>query len=509
MFGRLLRRLNKDNVRKRAEYDMTLSTDLKQTVASIENIVGESSDVSKRDIYIAKTISATLFFIDGLTDEDCIEEDVIKPLIQLSPSEAQKIQHSQNLKSSLQEVLTLSSVKVLDSFDQAILPFLGGESILVIDGVKRLIVLGTKAFNERAIEEPESEVVVRGPRDGFNETLRTNISLIRRRLRDPNLVIQTGQLGRRSKRDFALLYIKGIANHDLIEEVRYRVACADIDDIAESGTLEQLIEDNVLSPFPQVQQTERPDKATAALTNGQVVILVDGTPYVLMLPVTFHQLLKSPEDYYERWQIGSVIRLLRYGAAFIALFLPSLYVAMVSYHQGMIPTPLALSIAGSREGVPFPAFVEALLMEFSLELLREAGVRLPSPIGQTIGIVGGLVIGDAAVRAGIVSPIMVIVVALTAIASFSIPAYNVGITFRLLRFVLMVAAATMGLYGIIIVYILINIHLVGLRSFGSYYLSPFAPYRFLDWLDLILRAPVPLMRLRTDEPRTLDNKRQN
>ncbi|EGL83065.1 GerA spore germination protein [Caldalkalibacillus thermarum TA2.A1] len=510
MFSRLFKRLNRETVRKRAEYEMTLSADLKQTVTSIENIVGESSDVFKREMRLGKTISATLFFIEGLADKESIEEDVIKPLVHLSPAEAHKLQGSPNLIRSLQEVLTLSSIRVFDSFDQAILHFLGGESLLVIDGVKGLIVLGTKEIkHERSVEEPESEVVVRGPRDGFNETLRTNITLIRRRLRDPNLVIQIGQLGRRSKRDFAIMYIKGITNQDLIDEVRYRVACADVDDMAESGTLEQLIEDDVLSPFPQVQQTERPDKASSALTNGQVVLLLDGTPYVLMLPVTFHLLLKSPEDYYERWQIGSVIRFLRYGAAFMALFLPSLYVAMVSYHQGMIPTPLALSIAGSREGVPFPAFVEALLMEFSIELLREAGIRLPSPIGQTIGIVGGLVIGDAAVRAGLVSPIMVIVVALTAIASFAIPAYNVGITFRLLRFVLMAAAATMGLYGIIIVYILINIHLVGLRSFGSYYLSPFVPYRFLHWLDVVLRAPMPLMRLRPAEPRTLDDKKQD
>lgn len=219
--------------------------------------------------------------------------------------------------------------------------------------------------------------------------------------------------------------------------------------------------------------------------------------------------MKSTEDYYDRWHIGSLIRMLRYFAAFIAIFLPSIYIAMVAFHQGMIPTTLALSIAGTREGVPFPAFIEALVMEVTLELLREAGIRLPRPVGQTIGIVGGLVIGEAAVQAGIVSPIMVIVVALTAISSFALPSYSVSITFRMIRFGVMIAAATFGLYGIILVYILINIHLVGLRSFGSYYTSPFAPYRFLDWLDLVIRAPVTLQRIRTDEPRTLDNKKQN
>lgn len=237
-------------------------------------------------------------------------------------------------------------------------------------------------------------------------------------------------------------------------------------------------------------------------------ILLDGTPFALITPMTLQGLLKSPEDYYENWLIGSLIRVLRYGAAFISIFLPALYIAVVSFHQGMIPTQLALSIAAAREGVPFPSFVEAIIMEISLELLREAGVRLPRIVGSTIGIVGGIIIGEAAVRAGFVSPIMVIVVAITAISSFALPAYNVSIAFRILRFIMMLAAATIGLYGMVLVFICIIIHLVGLRSFGSYYLSPFAPFHIMDWLDLIFRAPMSVMKNRPSEPKNIDQKKQ-
>lgn len=507
MFKKLLKKLNEDSVRKTDGYDLELSHQLSKTVSSIQQVIGESDDISQQDFKIGKKISATLFFIEGLCKKDTLEEELVKPLMQLSGDEIKRLFSTDSVDSFINEIISFS-VNVYDSFDEAILPLMSGHALLVIEGKKKLIMLDTRGFEQRGIEEPQTEVMVRGPRDGFNETLNTNIVLIRRRIRDPNLTIQLGEVGRRTKKEFALVYIKGITNEDLVEEMRYRLSCVDIDDIPETGTIEQLIEDNVLSPFPQILHTERPDRTASALINGQVIILLDGTPFSLIAPVTLHQLLKSPEDYYERWHIGTLVRILRWAASFVALFLPAIYIAMVSFHHGMIPTTMALSMAGGREGVPFPSFVEAILMETTLELLREAGIRLPRPVGQTIGIVGGLVIGEAAVQAGIVSPIMVIIVAVTAIASFALPSYNVSIAYRILRFLLMIAASIFGLFGIIAVYIAINIHLVGLRSFGSYYLSPFAPYRFVDWLDLVVRAPLSLLRSRTDEPKTLDNKKQ-
>lgn len=508
MFKKLFKKLNSDKIRQADEYQLELSTELSQTVKSIRDIISESSDVVEKEIKIGHTINSTLFYFDGLCNTDILEDKVIKPLTSLPKEEIESLKDNDLLNKLSKEVITLSSVSICETFDEAILPLMTGNTLLIIDGLDKLLILATQGFDKRGIEEPQSEVVIRGPRDGFVETLQTNIVLLRRRIADPNLIVQTAEIGRRSKKKICIAYIKGITNQDLVEEVRYRLSCIDTDQVQDTGTLEQLIEDNVLSPFPQMMYTERPDKTTAALMNGQVVLMVDGTPYALIAPITFNQLLKSPEDYYERWQIGTLIRLVRYVASFIALFLPSLYIAMVTFHQGMLPTTLTLGIAGTRAGVPFPAFFEALLMEATIELLREAGIRLPRAIGQTIGIVGGLVIGDAAVRAGFVSPVMVIVVAVTAIASFAIPVYSFSIALRMLRFGMMIGAAIFGLYGIIIIYIFINIHLVGLRSFGSYYTSPFAPYRYLDWLDLLYRAPLSMHKVRTDEPVTLDDKKQ-
>lgn len=304
-------------------------------------------------------------------------------------------------------------------------------------------------------------------------------------------------------------YVDGIVNPNIVKEVNKRLASIDMDDAPETGYIEQWIEDNFLSPFPQISHTERPDKVVAALMQGKVAILLDGTPFALIAPVTFGNTLQSPEDYYERWMVASLIRILRYVGAFIAVFLPALYIAFVSYHPGMIPSKLAFSIAATREGVPFPAFVEALLMEATMELLREAGVRLPRPIGQTIGIIGGIVIGEAAVAAGIVSPIMVIIVAITAVASFSMPSYSTAIAFRMLRFGFMAAAALFGLYGVILAYIAVNIHLVNLKSLGVPYTAPFAPSLFRDWKDLVVRSPITMLSSRPQYMQTDDKVRMD
>jgi spore germination protein len=509
LYKKLLKKSKIQTLTSSYDDQFEVSTELSKMVEFIQSIIWESSDVVQRDVKIADKMKATLFYVDGLCKIDLVDNNVIKPLLQVTPEAIDGITHDEILEELSQHVVNLSSISIHVSFDRAIHSLMSGDTLLLIDGIDKLLVLGTRGYEKRGIEEPKSEVLIRGPRDGFVEDLQTNMVLLRRRISNPSFILQTGEIGHRTKINYCLAYMKGIANEKLVDEIRYRIACIDIDEVLETGTLEQLIEDNVMSPFPQLMHTERPDKTTASLMNGQVVILVDGTPYSLIAPITFQELLKSPEDYYDRWHIGTLIRIIRYLAAFFALFLPSLYIAMVTYHHGMLPTTLALSIAGSREGVPFPAFLEAFLMEITIELLREAGIRLPRAIGQTIGIVGGLVIGDAAVRAGFVSPVMIIVVAITAIASFAIPSYSFSIALRMLRFSFMIAASIFGLYGIVISYILINIHLVGLRSFGSYYTSPFAPFNYKDWLDLLYRAPLSLLRSRTDEPKTLDDNKQS
>ncbi|MGG6313302.1 spore germination protein [Paenibacillus macerans] len=447
--------------------------------------------------------------IAGLSDMTMINDQIVYQLQQAIAEGKQKEPFSghEMLGMLEKQFLSIHKYKKTNSLDDIVVAILSGDTALFLDGYDQVLLIGSRKWTGRSVEEPQTESLVRGPREGFNESIETNIILVRKALRDPDLRFDTYRVGDRAKKELVVVYIEGIVHPAIIQEVKRRVDTISIDDAPESGTIEQWIEDSFLSPFPQILHTERPDKVAAAILQGKVAILLDGTPFALIMPTTFVSLIQSPEDYYERWQIGTLIRTLRYLAVGISLVLPSLYIALVSYHQGMIPSKLAFSIAASREGVPFPAVVEALLMEFTLELLREAGVRLPKPIGQTIGIVGGLVIGDAAVQAGIVSPIMVIVVAVTAISSFAIPSYDAGIAFRMLRFATMIAAAMLGLYGIILSLIMLSVHLSRLRSFGVPYLTPLAPSFPHDWRDVLIRAPIVMLDKRPQFMQTKDERR--
>lgn len=484
----------------KVEYQLELTTNLQQNMQMIKQALGQSPDVIVREIRIGSTgIPGAIAYVDNLVDKQTIQSEVLRSVIfELSDWEkiSGQVIQQQIIFNLEKRGVTAGETKTGKSLDELSLFVLSGDTVLLIDGIREFIIIGTRKYPTRSIEQPSSEASVRGPRDSFVESVRTNMALIRRRLRDPNLQFESYIVGRRGKTEVVLAYIKGIASNQLVEEIRHRLKQIDIDEVPETGYIEQLIEDNFLSPFPQIQHTERPDKVVSTIIAGSVAILLDGTPFVLMAPVTFSQMLQAPEDYYERWMIGTLLRSLRYTTAFIAVFLPSLYIALVSYHPGLIPTKLALSIAATREGVPFPAAIEAFLLEATLEILREAGLRLPKAIGPTVSIVGGLVIGQSAVAAGIVSPIMLIIVSLGALASFSIPSYSVAITFRMLRFAFMLAASVLGLYGIIMAYIFLNVHIVRLQSFGTVFSAPFAPYKFRDWKDLVIRLPLSVFKKR-------------
>lgn len=504
------RHLAKENDYPPNELLDTIEANIKQ----LNELMGTPIDFVSRYISIAGTDQKCgLVFLDDFCNKEIVNEHVIKCILS---NEDKTIPSGKALLEYLKlKVIAVTKVEHAKNIDELFLSLLGGDTLLFVDGVKEALVLNTPSISEgRAIQEPVTEPLIRGPRDGFTESIRVNSMLIRNRVHDYNLRIETYNTGRRAKKKLMLFYINGIIHPELLKEVRRRLETLDIDDALESGIIEQWIEDSFLSPFPQVTSTERPDKVTAALLNGQFVILLDGTPFALIAPITITNTLHSPEDYYERWLTGTLLRLLRYGAALLTVFLPAAYIALVSFHPGMIPSHLAFSMASTREGVPFPSMLEAILMETTMELLREAGVRLPKPIGQTIGIVGGLVIGEAAVAAGIVSPIMVIVVAITAISSFSLPYYGLAISFRVLRFSTMLAAGMFGLYGIILVFILICIHLANLQSFGIPYTAPIAPTFFGDWKEAVIRAPITMLgkRYKYLQPRDrqrLSKKRGN
>ncbi|MBF8982477.1 spore germination protein [Lutibacter sp. B2] len=488
---------NKEEPLKKIEVEK----DYKKNLEIIKEYIGGSKDVIFREFTIGnEKIKCGAIYTEGLANQDLVSEHILKNLMLLSRMAEIK---THTIKQKIYELLknmTISATDIseIEDINKAIDAILSGDTVLILENHDKVLVVASKGWPMRGVGEPSTETVVRGPRDGFTETMRVNTALVRRRIRDPKFKVKQMQVGRRSKTDIAIMFIEETVNKDVLEMVKERLDKIDIDVILESGYIEQLIEDNWKSPFPQIQHTQRPDVVAAAIYEGRVAIVVDNTPFVLLAPSTAVTFLQSPEDYNERFFIGSAIRILRVISIIMALFMPGLYIAITSYHPGMLPTDLALYIAGSRMNVPFPAFIEAFIMEAALELLREAGIRLPGAIGATIGIVGGLVLGQAAVEAGIVSPLMVIIVALTAIAGYSAPNYSFAISFRLLRFMLMALAGFLGLYGIILGSIIILTHLCTLKSFGVPYLSPIVAGEMTlkDFKDVFVRAPIHMMKTR-------------
>ncbi|MEC5259795.1 spore germination protein [Bacillus amyloliquefaciens] len=398
-----------------------------------------------------------------------------------------------------EDALTLETVtKRLDKIDarpvftakEAVISILRGKCAMFINGLDHVYILSTGKREKRSVTEPTSEKVVRGPKIAFIEDSDTNVAMIRQRTNHPKLKTKKVPIGENKLKYATVMYIDDEADPSVVNDVLKRLSKVKMDDIQDSGTLEELIEDNKYSPFPQIQNTERPDKVSSALFNGRVAILVDNSPFALVVPASLGILMQSPDDYYERWISASLIRALRFTSIFITLFFSSIYIALVSFHQGLLPTSLAVTIAANRENVPFPPIIEAMVMEMTIELLREAGLRLPSPLGQTIGLVGGVVIGQAAVEANLVSSIMVIVVSIVALASFTVPQYGMGLSFRVLRFISMFTAAAFGVYGMILFMLAIYTHLSRQRSFGSPYFSPNGFFSLKNANDSILRLPI-------------------
>jgi len=463
----------------------SLSPDLQTNLTQVKEILEGCSDIIYRQFLFAQRedIRVALIYTDGLVDEKQLSDQIMRTLaldapVAVAGAEITKARAYHLIK---ERCLCVHQVKETGRLEEVIEAVLSGDAALLVDGHPCAILNGVRGWESRKITEPETEMMVRGPRESFVETLRTNTALIRRKIKNPELKIESMKLGRVTKTDIAVVYIKGIADDKLVEEVKKRLLRIDIDGVLESGYIEELIEDNPRSLFPQVNHTERPERLAARLMEGRVAILVDGTPFVLTVPCSFFEYLHASEDYYERYPIATASRLIRFLAMFLSLMAPSFYVAIVTFHQEMLPT-------AQRETVPFPVFVEALAMEVSFEILREAGLRLPRQVGQAVSIVGALIIGEAAVRAGLVAPATVIVVALTGISSF-IFFYSASIATRLLRFPLMILSATMGLFGLIMGVMGIVVHLCTLRSFGMPYLSPVIPMSSGDLKDLIVRAP--------------------
>jgi len=468
-----------------------VSNNLEQNRLALKNVLGDSPDIIFRDVRIGKSgIQALIVYISGLADTNSIADNVLRSLTfearYIDPA-ALKLSTINTLKD---HALSTSEVRETESFQKLLSYILSGDTVIFVQGLEAGIAVSSRSgTSHRNVSEPVTEAVIRGPREGFIENYRLNTAMIRRKLKSPKLRYDELTIGSISQTTVCVAYLDGLADKRLIGEVKERLTRIKIDGILESGYLEEFIQDAPFSPFPTVQVTERPDVVAAALMEGRVAILTDGTPMALVVPATFVQFLQSSEDYYQTFLFATFIRILRFYSFFVALFLPSLYVAVTTFHQEMLPSALALSFAAARQGIPFPAFVEALIMEVAFEILREAGLRLPRPVGQAVSIVGALVIGEAAVRANIVSPAMVIVVSATAIASFTIPGFVFGLAVRLLRFPIMALAASLGFFGLMMGGFILFVHMASLRSFGVPYLAPIAPAIWEGQKDIFIRAP--------------------
>ncbi|WP_010496040.1 spore germination protein [Paenibacillus elgii] len=472
---------------------------IEENKSYLEELFKDCSDFVIREFRIEQSLPAILFFVDGMAKTELVNE-TMKSLMILEGGE-------ELIDNISDTTLPVSQIQKADNYADMLLSVLGGDTGLIVECNNKALLLGMRGMEKRSINEPDTESVVRGPREGFVENIRTNTSMVRRKLKTPHLKMKPMTLGRESNTNVVVTYLDDLADPSVVHEVVKRLEKINIDAVLESGYIEELIQDSTYSPFPQLQYTERPDVVAAALLQGRVGIMVDGTPFTLIVPFVFAEIMQASEDYYERYQIATLIRWLRYTFMVLSLLTPALYVAITTYHQDLLPTSLMLSVAAAREAIPFPAVVEALIMEVTFEALREAGIRLPKAIGSAVSILGALVVGQSAVQAGIVSAPMVIVVSLTGIASFTIPRFNGAIAIRMLRFPILIAASLFGMYGILIMIMLIMGHLANLRSFGIPYLSPIGPLSSGDLKDILFRSPWWAMEQRPSFMPLQDSKR--
>ncbi|MHA6481379.1 spore germination protein [Paenibacillus sp. strain BS8-2] len=492
-----------------------LLPDLPRLIAKLKEEMGESSDLTIRGLNLTERKGKdgdkdiAIVYIQGMVEDERLDEYILSPIqhdeelldrlkmlkSRVRPADASTLDEPV-LRRIKGHLLSIGLMVEIENFKDLFERLFLGYAVVLIDGSSVGIGCNVYGGPKRGVEEPKTEMLIRGPREGFTESIRVNTILLRRKIRSPKLWLEQHKVGEITQTPVAFAYIKGLADEDVLEDLRNRVQSINIDGILESSYIEELVGDQRWTPFPTVISHERPDVIAGNLLEGRIAIIVDGTPFVLVIPSTLNMFFQAAEDYYQTYQMATFLRMLRFVSFFIALLMPSIYVAIIGYHQEMIPTQLLLKLAAQREGVPFPAYMEAFIMELVFEILREAVLRMPSTAGSAISIVGGLVIGQSIVEAGIVSSAVVIVVSFTAISSFVAPVYSLGIAARLLRFLLLLAASTLGFYGIALVMLLILLHLSNLRSFGVPYLKPFGPFFWKDLKDTFVRAPLWRMKER-------------
>jgi len=502
---------NKDNKKGHADLEK-VSKSLDENLAFIKKKYSFdiSTDVKIREFDITigtNSNKAFIVFIDGITNKLIINNNILQPLMLFTSLE--KNNENNDIITFIERNLTPEGqLQKSNDYNLIISSINMGCCVLFVDGADQTIIFDVKSWEHRTVDKPSTELIVRGSQEGFGEVLRVNTALIRKTLKNENLITENITVGRRSNTLCSVMYLKNLANPSLVEEVKRRLTNIDIDYASDSGIIEKMLEDHPLIPNPLVIATERPDNVAELLSQGRVAIMVDGNPFVLVVPTTFFSLVHSPEDNHSKVYFVNLMRITRYLGMFFALLLPGMYIAITNFHNEMIPTDLVLAIAAAREKVPFPSVVEILIMEFSFELIREAGLRMPGAIGPTLGIIGALILGQAAVVANIISPILIIVVALTGIGSLAVPNFSLSFSLRLLRFVYIFLGAIAGLFGITIGFFIHITYLASVKSFGVPFLSPLAPKTGNLFSDVIFRPPLWAIEKRPDFLNPIDDTSQ-
>lgn len=462
------------------------SNNLQKNIEFIRNGMGNSSFLVVKNFYIGKfkVVEAAVVYFNALANKEVIDKEVLKPLMLKAEED---ITRQGNIADYVCKRYITSSNTGIETDNNKILDMVKrGKTVLLIEGIYEAIIIDTTGGNYRSINEPVNESVVKGPREGFVENLETNISMIRRRVKDRNLTIETFIVGKRSQTDVSILYIDDIVDKNILEEIKKRIQAIDIDGAISAGELEQFIETYSYTVFPQVFSTERPDISSANLMEGRILLLVEGEPVSLSLPVTLIDFFQAIEDYNQRTLLSSFVRLLRLLAVIIVITLPSIYLTLIKYNVELIPIKFVTPIVQSRIGIALTPFLEIVAMEITVEFLREGGLRLPNKIAQTLSLVGGIIIGDTAIKSRIVSPSTLLIVGITVIATFLIPNYDMSLAVRLLRFPMLILANVMGIFGIAVGWYVIMVHLFSLDSFGV----PYLEFHKQDLKDMFIRAPL-------------------
>lgn len=483
-----------ENNKEIREETTEVSSVLKKNIDAMEMYFHDCADIKKKQMNLGKNqdVPCYLTFIEVSVDMGTAAlGETLKYLNRLTKEEM--------IETLERNALGISDATYFKTIEEAVDGLLTGETILFVDGFTKAVKIPDDGYPHMGITEADSEKVIRGSNEGFCDSVKQNAALIRKRVRSPKVKVRQVKAGVRSNTNVYLVYVEDLARPELVREMEKRLGNFKIDGVLDSGVIEQLTEKKWYSPFPQFQTTQRPDRAAMSILEGRVVVLSENSPVALILPTDYNSFIRTSDDYYNRFEIATFGRILRYLASFFSMTLPGFYLAVTNFHTQILPTTLLFAFAKARQGVPFPAVVEVLLMELSFELLREAGVRLPGAMGNTIGIVGGLIIGQAAVEANLVSPIVVIVVAFTALCSFAIPNEEFATAFRILKFFFIAVCAWIGYFGMLAGLLAVLTHLSQLKSFGIPYLMPFVGAdlnNYEDERDFIWRWPLQKLKKR-------------